>query len=66
MSCTTEIGNAAVQMQILTNGTRYTWTDSTVGNEQMMSLSLSVNATYQGGSYQSKITSIRFPGMGGS
>ncbi len=54
MSCTTEIGNPALQMQILTSSTSYVWTSSTVDNEQMMSLSLSANATNQGFLYQLK------------
>ncbi len=57
MSCTTELGNPVVQMQILTTRVVYVWTyDRDFNKEQMKSLQLSVTAANAGSSYDCKIT----------
>ncbi|XP_071805863.1 uncharacterized protein [Asterias amurensis] len=55
MSCTTEIGNPPVQMQILTSSVGYVWTFRKDSKDQMRSLQLSATAADDGGSYQCKI-----------
>ncbi|XP_071805531.1 uncharacterized protein [Asterias amurensis] len=55
MSCTTEIGNPPVQMQILTSSVGYVWTFRKDSKDQMRSLQLSATAADDGGAYQCKI-----------